>query len=344
MSASAMARAENSVAVIGGGIIGVCCALYLQQAGFAVTVLDPAEPGSNTSFGAAGNFGGNAHFSIPGILWKIPKMLADPLHPFSLRFRDLPTLLPWFREYMACAEPGRAAAIADAARRLGEGVYERYVALLTEAGEPGLITKRGRLFVWTTDPGFQRDQYGLEYRRKQGIQLDILTGEQVREMEPTIGPIVRHGAYAADAGHILNPFRLVTVLAGLFTRKGGTILREEVRAIRFAADGAPEIDTDRATHRPAQAVLAAGIWSRRIAERLGIHIPLVAERGYHAMLANPGIDMRISTLWEERKVIFTPMEHGLRASGIAEFADPDAKPRWRFADLVARTARELFPG
>ena len=46
------------------------------------------------------------------------------------------------------------------------------------------------------------------------------------------------------------------------------------------------------------------------------------------MMPEPGVEMKISTLWEERKVIFTPMEHGLRASGIAEFAVRDAPPRY----------------
>lgn len=43
-------------------------------------------------------------------------------------------------------------------------------------------------------------------------------------------------------------------------------------------------------------------------------------------MPEPGVAMKLSTLWEERKVIFTPMEHGLRASGIAEFAVREAPP------------------
>src|SRR5262249_14709408 len=151
-----------------------------------------------------------------------------------------------------------------------------------------------------------------------------------------LGPIVLRGAYAPNAGHIVNPHRLVTTLATLLREKGGQIRRESVRDIEFAADDTPTVVTDKGRHLADQVVLAARVWSREFAMRLGCRIPLVAERGYHAMLPQPGVAMRISTLWEERKVIFTPMEHGLRASGIAEFAVRDAPPRYALAERLKR--------
>ena len=45
---------QTRIAVIGAGIVGCSCALWLQQKGFAVTLLDPEDPGSGTSSGTAG--------------------------------------------------------------------------------------------------------------------------------------------------------------------------------------------------------------------------------------------------------------------------------------------------
>ena len=42
------------VAVVGAGIVGVSCALFLQADGHRVTLIDRAAPGEGTSFGNAG--------------------------------------------------------------------------------------------------------------------------------------------------------------------------------------------------------------------------------------------------------------------------------------------------
>ena len=48
---------DRKAVVIGGGIVGISCALFLQRDGWAVTVIDPVEPGApdQTSYGNAGS-------------------------------------------------------------------------------------------------------------------------------------------------------------------------------------------------------------------------------------------------------------------------------------------------
>ncbi|WP_237149660.1 FAD-dependent oxidoreductase [Pseudomonas mediterranea] len=40
---------QQQTVVIGGGIVGVCCALYLQREGHRVILVDPAAPGDSTA-------------------------------------------------------------------------------------------------------------------------------------------------------------------------------------------------------------------------------------------------------------------------------------------------------
>ena len=44
----------KKIAIIGSGIVGICTAVELINRGFSVTVIDPNEPGSQTSYGNAG--------------------------------------------------------------------------------------------------------------------------------------------------------------------------------------------------------------------------------------------------------------------------------------------------
>ena len=337
-------ESENRVVVVGAGIIGLCCAVYLQRQGFRVSVIDPDGPGENTSFGAAGNLGGNAHYAIPGVVFKLPGMLLDPRHPLSVHWSHMNRLLPWFRGYLDCTRPERTGPIAKAGGALGDGQFDAYEDLLGKGGAPELLTKHGRLFVWSTESGYKKDEYGLEFRRQRGIALESLSGDGVRDMEPAVGPIAVRGVYAPDAGHLLNPLRVVQTLAALCVAKGGEIRREKALSFAFDAEGRPIIITDAGRHETDQVVLAAGIWSRDLAAGLGTQVPLVAERGYHVMMPDAGVAMRISVLWQERKMIVTPMERGIRASGMAEFSAGVDKPRWRLAERVGRFAKQLIPG
>ena len=59
---------DQPVAVVGAGIVGVCCALWLQQSGRKVILFDGAEPGSGTSSGNACTIANYGCLGIAGLL------------------------------------------------------------------------------------------------------------------------------------------------------------------------------------------------------------------------------------------------------------------------------------
>ena len=87
------------IAVIGAGIVGICCACYLQQAGLRVALIDRDGPAEGASSGNAGHFATEQvlPLSSPGLLPKIPKMLFDPLgpcgDPLALPAKDRPLVI-----------------------------------------------------------------------------------------------------------------------------------------------------------------------------------------------------------------------------------------------------------
>ena len=44
----------KKIVIIGSGIVGICTGIELINRGFSVTLIDPNEPGSQTSYGNAG--------------------------------------------------------------------------------------------------------------------------------------------------------------------------------------------------------------------------------------------------------------------------------------------------
>src|SRR3546814_14290721 len=80
-------REKDPVVVVGAGIVGVCCALYLLRDGRRVILIDRGEPGEGTSFGNGSIITEEAVVPVqsPGIARQVPAMLTDPLGPPAIR-------------------------------------------------------------------------------------------------------------------------------------------------------------------------------------------------------------------------------------------------------------------
>ena len=151
------------------------------------------------------------------------------------------------------------------------------------------------------------------------------------------------GVYYPHGMHTINPYKVVTTLAERFAADGGTVLRGRVRG--FERDG-NRVTAVQLTdgELPAKAVvIAAGRASGELTRLLGFNAPLVAERGYHVMLApdNVRFDMPVSPA--ERGFFITPMEEGLRVAGTVELAAPHQPPSWHRADLLVQHLKDDLP-
>src|SRR5919108_2951534 len=86
--------ATTDVVVVGGGIVGVCAALHLQQSGRKVVLVERDHPGDGASGHNGGvlNVGECVPTGTPGVLRSVPRMLTDPMSPLVIRYRYAPRL------------------------------------------------------------------------------------------------------------------------------------------------------------------------------------------------------------------------------------------------------------
>ena len=346
MTETSPSSLRRHAVVVGGGIVGVCSALYLRRAGFRVTLIERDEPGDASSAGNAGNLGiaSCVPYSLPGMAWRVPGLLLDGTSPLNVRLGHFPSALPWFLRFLRAGNRESVEEIADALRSLMRRLYDAYAPLLDDAGARDLVGNVGRLQVHESDEGFAGSRYSMDIRRRRGIEFETLSGDEVREIEPALGPAVSAGYFIPEASHCVNPSRLVKAFAECLVRGGGTLLRQTVRGLEDGADGTGSVITDAGRHPADAVVLAAGAWSGPLARQLGTRVPMEAERGYHTMLPNSGVGMKIPVTAADRFVSLAPMEHGLRVSGMSEFAPIDAPADWHLARVIVEHARHLLPG
>ena len=337
---------QQSITVIGAGIVGVCCALHLQREGFTVRLVEKGEPGMKASFGNSGSFGTAScvPFALPGVLKKVPKMLFDFESPLKLRWSHVPKALPFFLRLIEASRPSRVEEIATARNSLLVHTHAGYAPLIEGADASKWVDHNGLMMVFESDAAFEGATYALDLRRRHGVHMDILDGNEARQMEPALAKSVIKAVSLPDVSRTIDPFRLTESLAQDFLRRGGEIVNAEVRGFEIGSEGPPKILTDRGPLDVEQVVLAAGVWSRPLARQLGTSVPLEAERGYHVMFANQDFALKRALVSADRSVSLAHMHEGIRATGVAEFAAPDAPPDMRIADMVMRHARQLVPG
>ncbi len=135
------------VVVIGAGIIGIACAIYLRRDGHRVTVVDRLAPGEGCSSGNAGILaaGSCVPLSMPGTLRRVPGWLFDPLGPLAIPWRHLPRLAPWLLRFVRAGAPNRVTAASKALRALQASTVAEHRALAEAAGAADLVRPSGVL-------------------------------------------------------------------------------------------------------------------------------------------------------------------------------------------------------
>lgn len=332
------------VGIVGAGVVGVACARALQRAGRTVVLFDPAPPGSVCSFGNAGQIAIDhvRPLSRPDVLAGVPRMLADPLGPLALRWRGVPGLSPWLARFALAARPGQVRTGTGALAVLLAGAVPAWQAMLQEAGLADLLRQQGSLTLFETARTAAAAAAEGRIMAAHGVVFEDLPGPAAHALAPGLRQAPVAGRLFPQAAHVVNPFRLVQDLAARAVADGATLVTEPVQAFRRDGGRIAALVTPSGETAVSDVVLTAGLGSVGLAGLLGVHLPLTAERGYHAMLPLGALDVTMPTSFSERGFIVTPMAHGVRLAGTVELGHGGGAPDWARADILTTQVRQLF--
>jgi D-amino-acid dehydrogenase len=344
----------ESVVVVGAGVLGIAIAYYLVREGAAVTIVDRAPAGDKASFGNAGGIAVTeiVPASVPGLAWRLPRWLLDPLGPLAVRPAHAFELVPWLWRFSQAGTPKEVSRIASALSALNNRVYADLRPMLAETGLSGELNERGALTVYESEQGFRRDAAEWALKRDHGIAITNLSGEEARDMEPALGKMVHRAVFTPQWSHINDPKRLVDSLREWLRSRGVTFITGDVVDISDPGGGMPQVDlqvdleVDLADGRSIAAkkvVVAAGAWSGELARRLGDPVLLESERGYNTTLPDPGLSLSREVIFAERKFVVTPLSCGLRIGGAAEFGGLHAEPNFKRCQALVTLASRYLP-
>jgi len=210
-SAPHSAANPSHVSIIGAGIVGVSCAVYLRRAGVPVTLFDPGEPGDGCSAGNAGMLGVDSCVptALPGIASRLPGMLRSSDGPLGLDPVQALRALPWVYHMLRASSPGKVAELSTGLRRMQVHLKRCYDDLLSAAEAHDLVSRVGKIHLCETEAAFRESQYARDLQRNQGVEMQILAPEEVAQLEPALTRKIHSGIHYPNVFHCIDPRRMV---------------------------------------------------------------------------------------------------------------------------------------
>jgi D-amino-acid dehydrogenase len=339
----------HHVVVIGVGIVGAATALELLRDGHTVTIVEPGEPGGEQAAsygnGTLLNPSSVIPMASPGLWKKVPGYLADPLGPLAIRWRYLPRLWPWLHRFVrAGSTVAKVEVTARALAPLLADSPELHRALAEEAGVGALIRRNGVLFVFPSRADFEMEATSWRIRRDNGTRWIELNEDELRQREPALHRRYTFAVLIEQNAQCVDPGALVAALVRHAQALGATLRRARVTGLRIDAGRLRAVRTDAGDIVCDKAVIAAGAWSKALAAAAGDHVPLETERGYHALIQDPGIEIRLPVMPSDGKMAHVMTPQGLRIAGQVELAGLDTAPNWKRAEILRDFALTTWPG
>jgi D-amino-acid dehydrogenase len=281
-------EARSTVAVIGGGIVGMSAAIALQARGRSVIVIDRGRPRERASYGNAGAIARTSILPLAGpAIWRnFARYALNGDGELSIRRASLPCLSDWLMRFLAhCSEAAmRRAAVA--LNPLVDAALDQHLAHGDLAGAQTLIRRTGFLKLYRTQAGFAAAALEREILSEAGVEVCIVRGEELSHLEPALTRTYHCGMFSPESASVERPAALVEAYQRAFGERGGAFSACSAQHITHNERGV-EVATDRGVVSASHAVIAGGAWSSALTSPLGYKIPLAAQRGYHRRFRVP---------------------------------------------------------
>lgn len=343
-----MTQTQKQIAVIGGGVVGVCTAYFLAVAGHDVVVIERnPNVAQESSFANAGivapGYGGP--WAAPGMTRRVLGGLFRPESAIAFKPGFDRALWHWLRRWRTECELERFKLNKMRMQRVA--LYSRDIfTQLREHYQLEYERTQGLLQLFRTPKDIKLAAPALALLAESGVSHKMLDADEARAIEHGLSA---HTPFAGalhfpndEAGncplfskhmkHIASTlgvqFHLATRVSAIQSESRGVVLQVDER--RFPADAV---------------VVAAGAESAELLKPLGIDIPLYPVRGYSAtaMIKDYEKAPHATVIDEAYKVSITRMGSRIRIAGTAELGVASEALQQRAVRTLSKVADDWFP-
>lgn len=332
------------VAVVGGGVVGLFVAHYLERAGVGVTVVDRDGAGGGCSAGNAGWICPSIALPLPapGLTLASLRWLLRSDSPLHVSPAALPRLAPWLWRFRGFCDETAFAHGAAALTRLAAETLPLFDELCRD-GIDFEYRRDGLLMVFRTERELQDELELLRLTEYEG-KTRALSPAELADAEPALAPGPAGGLLVKPEWHV-RPEGLIRGLATSLEARGVEMIEEAgVDSIVVESRVAKALRTDRGDVEADAFVLAAGAHTGQLAAAAGCPLPVEAGKGYSVTVKRPAVTVRRPLYLTAAKVAVTPFEGSLRVAGTMELSGVNHRMSAKRLRALERAAEHEVPG
>jgi len=307
----------KKVIVIGGGIVGLSSAYFLQQKGHQVILLEKGKITDGASFGNAG--------------------YICPSHA-------VPLAQPGMISFYRAATNQHVNNTSNVLRDLGWLSKKLYQDFSKQEGFEFAFEEKGLVSLHQTQKGETAHKHEAELLNKIGIEVTELSAAEAQALDPHIKMNVTGAIYFPGDAHCYPHLFMQCLRDFLNKSKNSEIHFEtEVQRLVFSKNKITKVITSKGEFTADEIIICSGAWSPGLVKNLKINIPIQAAKGYNVTVQNPKVKPSHPYLLSESKVAVTPLANDLRFAGTLEIAGINHKINPRRVEGILKAVPRYFP-
>lgn len=308
--------------IIGGGIVGLFSAYFLQKEGIEVSIIDRTDLMDNCSTGNAGMIVPShiIPLAAPGMITKGISWMFSSKSPFYIHPRIDFKLAQWCLLFFKAANETQVKKAIPFLKNLSLLSKALYQEFRREHPVSAIaLVEKGLMMAYQTESMEKEEIEFAHLARKYGLEADILTQEDIRKVEPNL-ELKARGAVLFPGDAHLDPGALYSFLKKYLEEKGVKFLTQtQVLGFEKSGSKVDAVITDQGKIEVNKVLLCGGSWSGELARMLGFSLPMMGGKGYSFIQKN-NPEIKQATILTEQKVAVSPYGEIIRFGGTMEIA------------------------
>ncbi len=310
---------KRDIIIIGGGIVGLTCAYFLNKAGREVTIIDEGNITNSTSFGNAGLLSAfdKSPLSYPGVVTNTLKLMLKNQSPAIVHPTTDLNVYKWLLKFIINANEKRTNKTMMLFEKYGEISNRLYKKMQKDDNLDFDFHHDGMLSIFTEEKTYQEKL--KKYNFVDEKRFKVLDKEEINEYLPS-GTDKIKGAILFKRNARFDPKRAMSELKRHLEQAGVEfILNEKIDNISFKDSKVSYIHSKNGEFYEAEHFIMSTGYQTLLADIRKKPLMMTPAKGYSITFNMPEESKpKVSTLFNDLFIVMTPRRDNVRLTSKLE--------------------------